>query len=91
MSGVDDNRYAMRPEDDGTWTVYHTQSLPGIESRIMYGISEDRARKYIDHLNSRLAKAAEKSDISSPAACAALFNEEGEDAGQPPEELRDFP
>lgn len=58
---MSDDRYAMRREDNGTWTVYDTTLPPSGEIRIMYGISQERARQYIERLNRARSNAALKS------------------------------
>ncbi|MET3588464.1 hypothetical protein ABID21_004600 [Pseudorhizobium tarimense] len=53
MKGDWDNRYQMRQEDDGTWTVFDTTATSGRENRMMVGLTEVRAQTYADRLNAR--------------------------------------
>jgi len=46
-----ENRYDIRHEDDGTWTVFDTTPIQSKEPRIMYGLTENRARQYLERLN----------------------------------------
>ena len=48
---MSDGRYTMRQEENGTWTVFDTELPPSSENRIMYGITHERARQYVEHLN----------------------------------------
>lgn len=57
-----ENRYDVREEEDGTWTVYDTRPNHDGDSRIMYGIAEKRARQYVERLNSTRASASESND-----------------------------
>lgn len=53
-------RYQSRLENDGTWTVFDTWKPIGREARIISGVSEHRARQYLERLNRlfRLASSA---------------------------------
>jgi hypothetical protein len=44
-------RYRMRQEEDGTWTVFDTTMVAARENRMIAGVSEDRARQYCARLN----------------------------------------
>ena len=56
---MSDDRYALRREDNGSWTVYDTTLPPDGENRIMYGISQERARQYVEHLNKVRSRGAQ--------------------------------
>jgi hypothetical protein len=45
-------RYQSRQENDGTWTVVDTSTPSGREARMISGVSENRARQYLERLNS---------------------------------------
>ena len=50
-------RYSKRQEEDGTWTVFDTTMPVGRENRIMTGISEERAGRYLGRLNLKVTVA----------------------------------
>ena len=45
------DRYALRQEQDGTWTVFDTTAPTGRESRMMVRLSKERAQQYQERLN----------------------------------------
>lgn len=49
-------RYGMRLEEDGKWTVFDSLTPSGREARMMVGISEERARGYVERLNAISSK-----------------------------------
>ena len=57
-----ENRYDVREETDGTWTVYDTRPNHGGDPRIMYGITEQRARQYVARLHATRGSASESND-----------------------------
>lgn len=61
------NRYQMRQEEDGTWTVFDKSTSSGRENRMMIGLTEVRAQAYVDRLNARSPyNGREKEDSVSP-------------------------
>ncbi|MFN7092287.1 MAG: hypothetical protein ACK4P4_17255 [Allorhizobium sp.] len=46
----------MRLEEDGKWTVFDSLTPSGREARMMVGISEERARGYVERLNAISSK-----------------------------------
>lgn len=51
MDNKPSERYQSRQESEGTWTVFDTWTPIGRESRMMRGVSEHRARQYLERLN----------------------------------------
>ena len=44
-------RYAIREDEPNSWTVLDTHTPPARENRIIYRVSEAKAKKIADHLN----------------------------------------
>jgi hypothetical protein len=60
-------RYQMRQEEDGTWTVFDTTTSSGRENRMMIGLTEVRAQAYVARLTAGSPHSGrEKDDGGSP-------------------------
>lgn len=51
MDNDPSKRYQSRQENDGSWTVFDASTPIGREARMISGVSEERARQYLERLN----------------------------------------
>jgi hypothetical protein len=57
---ISDQRYQIRQEENGSWTVFDTTPLSRREDRMMTGLTEARAITYADKLNAALSKSGRR-------------------------------
>ncbi|MBU1317081.1 MAG: hypothetical protein KJ947_00320 [Alphaproteobacteria bacterium] len=72
-------RYQMRQEEDGTWTVFDTTMLANRENRMIAGVSENRARQYGARLNKLLPPVLSHPSEQADAHEKRLERADGED------------
>ena len=66
MEAPQQKRYSKRREEDGTWTVFDTTMPDSRENRIMTGISEERAGRYLERLHSQVAASSPEPASDQP-------------------------